>query len=92
MRASAAPRRDAPAPPAAADEVPRRRLLALAAALPAALPALRLALAPKPAHAATAVDWAAVRADIRAVISDPSFPGGIGEKGPTLGACAEKKR
>ena len=84
VRASAAPRRDEPAPAAAPDEMSRRSLLARAVVLSAALPALRLA-APLPARAApAAVDWAAVRQDIRAVISDPTFPGGIGEKGPTL--------
>ena len=81
-RASAAPRRDVAAPAAAPEELSRRGLLALAAALPA-LPALQL-LAPQRAAAAAAVDWAAVRKDIRAVISDASSPGGIGEKGPTL--------
>jgi hypothetical protein len=40
---------------------------------------------PLPAAAAPAQDWAAVRADILAVIADASVPGsGIGDKGPTL--------
>ena len=39
---------------------------------------------PARANPATAVDWEALRTDIVSLISDPSIPGGIGEKGPTL--------
>lgn len=46
----------------------------------AALPLLRVA----PATAAPPVDWAAVKTEILAVISDPASPGGIGERGPTI--------
>jgi hypothetical protein len=49
------------------------------------------AAAPAPAPA-TAPDWAAVRADIAAVIADPSVPPTlVGDKGPTLVRCCDAR-
>jgi hypothetical protein len=86
---SAPPRASAPAPQASTSATPaplsRRQLLSLGAALPAVAPLLLSLSRPLPAAAAPAQDWAAVRADILAVIADASVPGsGIGDKGPTL--------
>ena len=65
----------------------RRAALLAAPALASALLLWSAGVQPPAADAAAApssVDWAAVRADITAVIADPKSPGGIGEKGPTL--------
>ena len=37
------------------------------------------------ASAADSVDWARVRSQIVDVISDKASPGGVGERGPTIG-------
>ena len=74
----------AAAPPSSTATTRRAALLA-APALASALLLWSAGVQPPAAHAtASSVDWAAVRADITAVIADPKSPGGIGEKGPTL--------
>ena len=76
----------AAAPPSSTATTRRAALLA-APALASALLLWSAGVQPPAADAATSpssVDWAAVRADITAVIADPKSPGGIGEKGPTL--------
>ena len=68
--------------PSVAAQLSRRALVTLPAV--GAVLGLAVSAAPRPAFAAPTVDWAAVKADLVAVIADPTFPGGIGERGPTL--------